>query len=180
MRRLITIAALAGVVLAGVHAGAQSQKDPLTEDEVDQIREYADRPPDRVKLYMKFIEQRITAIKQMTGDPLVQNKPAKLRALMEEFTRLADELQDNLDNYEDTHEDVRKPLKDLIANSGKWPDTLNLPPPGRSYDFSRKTALEAAHSANEQATKLLDDLTKYFAEQKKKAKEDKGPPKDHD
>jgi hypothetical protein len=178
MQRLFTLAALFAVFLTAWPLFAQSQRDPLNEDEVDQIREVADRPAERVKLYMKFIEQRIDAIRQMTSDANVQNKPAKLRSLMEEFTRLADELQDNLDNYEDTHGDVRKPLKELISASVKWGDVLKSPPPDRSYDFSRKTALEAANSATEQATKLLTDQTRYFAEHKKGRKDDSPPPKD--
>lgn len=177
MRRFFTLAALTGVLLSATHAGAQAQKDPLNDEEVDQIREVADQPMERVKLYMKFIEQRISAIKQMSSDPHVQEKPAKLRSLMEEFTRLADELQDNLDNYEDTHSDIRKSLKELSAASARWPEVLNTPPADRSYDFSRKTALEAAQSANEQATKLLDEQTKYFADKKKK-KSDEGKSKD--
>lgn len=167
MRRFIPIAALAGTLLIALHAGAQAQKDPLNDEEVDQIREVADRPPERVKVYMKFIEQRVAAIKQMSSDPHVVNKPAKLRSLMEEFTRLVDELQDNLSNYDEGHSDIRKPLKDLIASSAKWPEVLNTPPADRAYDFSRKTALEAAQSAGEQSAKLLDDQNKYFAEHKK-------------
>lgn len=177
MRRLYTFAALVALALPASHLFAQAQRDPLNEDEVEQIREFADRPAERVKLYMKFIEQRIDAIRQMSSDSHVQNKPAKLRSLMEEFTRLADELQDNLDNYEDTHGDVRKPLKELIPSSEKWPDVLKIPPPDRSYDFSRKTALEAAQSAHQQATKLMADQTKYFAEHKKDHKEDEPQPK---
>ncbi|HEY0796184.1 MAG TPA: hypothetical protein VGD64_10425 [Acidisarcina sp.] len=177
MRRLFALAALLAVSMPTTGLLAQSHRDPLNEDEVDQIREFADRPAERVKLYMKFIQQRIDAVRQMSTDPNVQNKPAKLRNLMEEFTRLADELQDNLDNYEDTHSDVRKPLKDLIAASEKWPEVLRTPPPDRSYDFSRKTALEAAESANQQATKLLEDQTKYFAEHKKGRRDDPPPPK---
>jgi hypothetical protein len=177
MRRFLTLAAVLALALPASQLAAQSKRDPLNEDEVDQIREVADRPAERVKLYMNFIEQRIDAIRQMSSDSHVQNRPAKLRSLMEEFTRLADELQDNLDNYEDTHGDVRKPLKDLIAASAKWPDVLRSPPPDRSYDFSRKTALEAADSANQQATKLLADQTKYFAEHKNGHKDDAPAPK---
>lgn len=145
---------------------SQTKKDPLNDEEIDQIREFADRPVERVKLYMKFIEQRTSAIKQMSSDPKVQNRPSKLRNLMEEFTRLADELQDNLDGYADNNNDIRKALKDLVPASAKWPDVLNLPPADPSYDFSRKTALEAANSTAEQAHKLQEEQEKYFATHK--------------
>ena len=49
--------------------------------------------------------------------------------------------------------------------------TLNKPAPDQSYDFSRKTAVEAGESLNEQARKLQADQEKWFAEQKKKNKD---------
>jgi hypothetical protein len=145
---------------------AQSQKDPLNDEEIDQIREYADRPVDRIKLYMKFIEQRVAAIKQLASDSKAQNKAAKLRNLMEEFTRLCDELQDNLEGYDDNHSDVRKALKDLAPASTTWADVLNVPAPEPSYDFARKTALEAASSTADEIHKLQEDQEKYFATHK--------------
>jgi hypothetical protein len=48
---------------------------------------------------------------------------------------------------------------------------LNEPKPSAQYDFARKTALDSNQSAHETATKMLDDETKYIAEQKKEAKE---------
>src|ERR1700728_3752278 len=101
MRRLLLML-VAVLLLPSVapHAWAQAQKDPLNEDEVDQVREFGDRPNDRIKLFAKFIEQRITAIKQLSTDRLADNRSAELRAKIEEFTRLADELQDNLDTYD--------------------------------------------------------------------------------
>jgi hypothetical protein len=162
--RLTTI--LLGVSLVPGLLCAQTRKDPLNDEEIDQIREFADRPVDRIKLYMKFIDQRTAAIKQMAGDPKVQNRPAKLRNLMEEFTHLSDELQDNLDGYADNHSDIRKALKDLVPASAKWPEILNLPSPDPSYDFTRKTAIEAANSTADQARQLQEEEEKYFATHK--------------
>ena len=153
---------------------SQSQRDPLNEQETDQIREYADRPVERVKLYMKYVEQRTSAIDEMVGDTKIQNKPAKLRSLMEEFTRLVDELQDNLDSYDETHSDVRKALKDLVPASVRWQEVLNKPPADQTYDFSRKTAMDAAQSLSDQAHKLLVEQDKWFAEHKHDKDKDSG------
>jgi hypothetical protein len=157
---------LAGTLLLPGLLLSQTKRDPLNDQEIDQIREVADRPPERVKLYLKFIEQRTAAIKQMASDPKVQNRAGKLRNLMEEFTRLSDELQDNLDGYSENHSDIRKALKDLVPASSKWTEILNLPPPDPSYDFSRKTPIEAATSTADQAKQLQDDQEKYFATHK--------------
>jgi chromosome segregation ATPase len=155
---------------------AQSQKDPLNEDEIDQIREFGDRPNERVKLYAKYIEQRVTAIKELSTDKKAQNRSAELRAKIEEFTRLVDELQDNLDTYDGQHADIRKALKDLVPESEKWEPALHLPPSDTNYEFARKTAIEAAQSISDQAKTLQKDQEKYFAEHKDQAgKNGSGP-----
>jgi exonuclease VII large subunit len=151
------------------HIVAQSQKDPLNDDEVDQVREFGDRPNERIKLFAKFIEQRITAIRQLSTDKHAENRAAELRAKIEEFTRLSDELQDNLDTYDQQHADIRKALKELVPQSDKWEAALNLPGPDPNYDFARKTAVEAAKSVNEQMKDLQKDQEKYFAEHKDQA-----------
>lgn len=158
-------------VVAGPSSGmgGQQNKDPLSEAESDQIADARDQPVARIKLYLKFIEQRIAAIKDLGANPKAEDRKAQLRARYEEFTRLSDELQDNLDTFDDAHADIRKALKDLVPASAKWPDILKQAAPDPSYDFSRRTALDAAESASDQAKKLLDSQTKYFAEHKDEA-----------
>ncbi len=150
---------------------AQDKDDPLTEAQVDKLRETGDDPPERVKLYMEFISQRTDAIAEMVDDTRIQNKPPKIRKLLQEYTRLVDELQDNLDTYDETHADIRKLLKELVPASKKWLDAVNKPPPDPVYDFPRKTAADASEGLVDQVTKLQTDLDKYFAEQKKQKKE---------
>lgn len=156
------------IVVAGFvpHALAQQDRDPLTYDEIEQIRENAVHPADRVKLYMKFIDQRVDDIKQISKDPQLLHRKEQLRGKFDEFTRLCDELQDNLDTYDSAHADIRKALKDLVEDSAKWPDVLNLAGTDSSYDFSRKTALAAAQSASDEAKQMQTEQDKYFDEHK--------------
>jgi len=154
----------------------QQNRDPLSQSESDQIAELRDQPVARVKLYQKFIEQRISAIKDIGANPKAQDRKNELRARFEEFTRLSDELQDNLDTFDAAHADIRKALKELAPASAKWPDILKQAAPDSAYDFARKTALEAAESTSDEAKKLLDSQTKYFAEHKDEAgKNGSGP-----
>jgi hypothetical protein len=148
---------------------AQKDKDPLNDNEVDQIREVRDQPVQRIKLYQKFIEERIATIKQIGPNPKAEDRKAELRAKLDEFTRLSDELQDNLDTFDDAHADIRKALKDLVPASAKWPDVLKQAAPDQTYDFSRETALDAAQSTSDQAKQLLESQQKYFAEHKDEA-----------
>jgi len=160
---------VAAVICAALtpHSRAQAKGDPLSDAEIDQVREVADQPLERVKLYMKFIQQRADAIQEMVGDSRIQNQPTKLHNLLDEYTRLVDELQDNLDSYDETHSDIRKALKELVPASQKWLAIVNKPPPDQTYDFSKRTAIEAGESLVEQARKLQDDQIKWFAEHKK-------------
>lgn len=153
---------------AGVMPGQQN-RDPLNQSESDQIAELRDQPVPRIKLYQKFIEQRISAIKDLGTNPKAEDRKAQLRARFEEFTRLSDELQDNLDTFDDAHADIRKALKDLVPASAKWPEIISQAAPDPTYDFSRKTALDAAQSTSDQAKKLLESQQKYFAEHKDEA-----------
>lgn len=155
---------------------AQHSKDPLNDDESDQIAELRDQPNERIKLYQKFIQQRIDSIKQLGANPSGDDLKAQLRAKYEEFTRLSDELQDNLDTFDEAHADIRKALKDLVPAAAKWPDILNQATADRTYDFSRKTALDAAQSTSDQAKQLYESQKKYFAEHKDEAgKNGSGP-----
>jgi len=158
------------IFLVSIPLWAQSQKDPLTDAESEEIREYADRPPDRIKLYLKHIEQRTTTIHQIGHDAKAAGQDDRVRTLIEEFTRLVDELQDNLDVYAKTHADIRKVLKEVIETSAKWPGVLQEPPADKVYDFPHKTALDAAESMNDEAKNMLAEQDKYFAEMKAKAK----------
>jgi hypothetical protein len=172
MRRhqiLTFLCAIMMLTMFAPHARGQAQKDPLNDDEVDQVRELGDRPNERLKLYAKFIEQRITVIKQLSTEKTAENRSALLRAKIEEFTRLADELQDNLDTYDQEHADIRKALKELVPQSEKWQPVLNQPGPDPGYDFVRKTAVEAAKSVSDQTKELQKDQEKYFAEHKDQA-----------
>ena len=176
MRWRIALTSVLLLPLLIVPAWSQSKKDPLNEDEVDQVREYGDRPNDRIKLFAKFIEQRVTAIKQLSTDKKVAYQGAELRAKIEELTRLVDELQDNLDTYDEQHADVRKALKDLVPETDKWEPVLQLPPPNADYDFARQTAIEAVKSVIDQCKTLQKDQEKYFAEHKDQAgKNGSGP-----
>ena len=154
---------------APANGPGQQSKDPLSDAESDQIAEVRDQPVARIKLYQKFIEQRIAAIKDLGANPRAEDRKAELRARFEEFTRLSDELQDNLDTFDEAHADIRKALKDLVPASAKWPEVLKQAVPDQAYDFSRMTALDAAQSTSDEARKLLESQNKYFAEHKDEA-----------
>jgi len=145
---------------------AQSKQDPLNDAQTEQVRDTGDKPVERVKLYMKYIEERTAEIHKLATDPRALSPNARLHNLMEEFTRLDDELQDNLETYSEEHADLRKPLKELVEHSARWKTSLEEPKTSADYDFARKTALDTAASTTEMAQKMLDEQEKYFAAHK--------------
>jgi hypothetical protein len=165
--------AITGVLmlLAIAPAFAQSKKDPLTDQQIEDVREAGDQPLQRIKLFVGYVDERAKGIHTLNADPIAQNKNVRLHNLMEEFTRLSDELQDNMDNFDQQHADLRKVLKEIVDKTGEWGTIINEPKPSPQYDFSRKTAIDANQSAHETAVQMLADETKYFIEEKKKEKE---------
>jgi hypothetical protein len=150
---------------------AQSRKDPLTEQQQEAVREAGDQPLERVKLFVGYVDDRAKDIHSINADPIAQNKTARIHNLLDEFTRLCDDLQDNMDQYDEQHADLRKVLKEIITKTDEWGKVLEEPKPSTQYDFIRKTAIESNQSAHEAAVKMLADEEKYIAEKKKEEKE---------
>ena len=170
MKRTVAITGV-WLVLAFAPAFAQSRKDPLTEQQAEAVREAGDQPLERVKLFVGYVDDRAKDIHTINADPIAQNKTARIHNLLDEFTRLSDDLQDNMDQYDEQHADLRKVLKEIIAKTDEWAKVLTEPKPSAQYDFVRKTAIDSNQSAHETAVKMLDDEEKYIAEKKKEEKE---------
>ena len=166
MRR-VSIQILAALVLAIPFFSfstllAQRARDPMTPQEADEIANLRDEPNQRIELFQKFIQQRINAIKAIGPSPQANDLKADLRNKYQEFTRLSDELQDNLETFDDAHADIRKALKKLVPAAAEWPKVLKEAAPDRTYDFSRETALDSAQDTSDQAKQLFASQQKYF------------------
>ncbi len=159
------------MLLVTASCWSQSRKDPLTDKQIEEVREAGDDPPQRVTLFMGYIEDRSQQIHSLATSAGAQNREARTHNLLDEFTRLADDLEDNMDEFNDQHADLRKPLKVLVEKSAAWTTVLNEPKPSPQYDFVRKTALDANRSVHEDAVQMLADQEKYFAAKKKAEKE---------
>jgi hypothetical protein len=119
------------LLLLSVVASAK-RRDPLTEAEADQLREVAMEPYKRIKLMIKFTEARLTSIDQTRLDPKqAADRGKQIHDLLEDFTNLIDEINDNLDQYEarpldkDTVKQYHKGLKELIDADARFDQRLN-------------------------------------------------------
>ncbi len=142
---------------------AQDKDSALTQAEIDQLRDSAYYPDDRILLFIKLLDTRDKVILDLFAHPRKPGREQDTHDLLEQFTAIADELNDNLDNYGPRHRDIRKSLPKLITATERWASNLKTPPDDDAYNVSRKLALEAIQDIREEATQLLTEQKTWFA-----------------
>jgi hypothetical protein len=141
---------------------AQQRESALSEGEVEKLRDTAYYPPDRVMAFIEFLDQRTRAIDKLCTGKRQPGREQDIHDLMEQFTSIADDFDDNLDDYSQHHRDVRKALPKVIAAAERWATTLRTPPEHEAYSVSRKLALESLADIRESATKLVEEQKAWF------------------
>ncbi|MGB8260247.1 MAG: hypothetical protein WCE75_07840 [Terracidiphilus sp.] len=173
---LLPLAAL--LLLAALPLAAQKEKrEPLTEAQIEKIREAGIYPNERLSLYTKFLDEHADTLKQLTGRVRSPARAKRLNEELEDFTALMDELGSNLDQYADRKADIRKALKGLTEATGRWQSVLNGLPGEPGFDLSRKEAIESLDDLADQAKRLLTEQTEYFKQHKDEAGQDRAEPK---
>ncbi len=172
-----TAAALFCLWLVPALLAQKDKPEPLTEAQVEQIREAGIAPNDRVSLYTKFLNEHADVIKGLTNRA---KSPARAKRLDEELqilTALIDELGSNLDTFSDRHADIRKALKPLGEDSERWLTILRALAGEPSFDLARKEAIESDDDLADQARRLLTEQTEYFKLHKDEQGQDRAEPK---
>jgi hypothetical protein len=141
---------------------AQRGDSSLSEGEIEQLRESAYVANDRVLIFIKLLDVRNKAIQELFAHPRKPGREQDTHDLLEQFTNIADELNDNLDDYGPHHRDIRKALPKLLDATERWSSNLKQPPENVTYDLSRKLALEAIRDIREEATRLIDEQKAWF------------------
>ena len=144
---------------------AQRRRDPLTQTEVDQIRDTSWEPKQRLPLYVQFARARLVKLEQVRSDPKAKDRGQQTHDLLDDFQRLYDELNDNVDTYVDRKDDIRKPLKIIIdadtefqAKLRALKDAADVPAQeAQQYEFVLTNAIETVDSAADDHRKLLAD-----------------------
>jgi hypothetical protein len=161
LRLCLAVALLA----SGTLAQAQRHRDPLTQQEIDQIRDASWEPKERLKLYVEFTRVRLVKLEQMRSDPKTKDRPRQTHDLLDDFQLLYDELNDNIDTYIDRKDDIRKPLKMIIEADTEFQSKLRAlkdaagvtPEEASVYEFVLTNAIETVDTSAEDHHKLLED-----------------------
>lgn len=159
---------------------AQRRRDPLTDTETDQLREVAMEPEKRLKLYVDFARARLAAIDQLRSDPkFAAERGRRIHDLLEDFTTLEDELDDNVQDYAARKADLRKPLAVVIQADSEFQlnlRTLEESAPeaeARQYKFVLTNALESVDQNLDSCRELLARQQAEFRDAKEAAKKKK-------
>ena len=153
------------LLLAWCSVLAQRHRDPLTQEEIDQVRDASWEPNQRLTLYVGFARARLVKLEQVRSDPKTKDRAQQTHDLLDDFQLLYDELNDNIETYVDRNDDIRKPLKGIIGADTEFQAKLRALKDAADvtrseysvYEFVLSTALDSVDSAAEDHRKLLDD-----------------------
>ncbi len=166
------------VLLAAAPLRAQkNQRDPLSEAQIEQIREAGIDPPERVKLYTKFVDEHVETIKGLAKRAHSAARARRLDDELQDVTALMDELGSNLDVYSERKADIRRTLKPLTEATQRWMATLRALVAEPGFELSRKEAIESGQDLTDQAASLLTEQTAYFKVHKDERNQDREEPK---
>lgn len=168
------------VLVLGSISNSPAQKEkrePLTDAQIEQIREAGIDPDARVALYTKFLNERADRIKGLTTRAKSAARGHRIDGELLDLTALMDELGTNLDSYSERKADIRKALKELKEASERWVGVLRALPGEPEFDEARKEAIESGDELTEQAGRLLAEQTDYFKEHKDERGQQRAEPK---
>jgi hypothetical protein len=156
-------------------AGAQTRRDPLNPLEQDQLRDAAQEPADRLKLYIQFSRARLSSLEQMRADPKTTDRAQQTRDRLQDFLDVYDELNDNIDTFVDRKADLRKPLKAIIEADTEFQAKLRALKSSadtnideaRQYDFLLSSVVETVDSSVQDHRQLLAEQEEAFKHKKK-------------
>ena len=139
-------------------------RQAMSDAEIEQLRDVAYLPPQRILTFISFLNRRTEAIAKLDSGQRHPGREEDIRDLMNQFTSISDDLDDNLDDYSKRNRDVRKVLPKLLSATERWATMLRTPPEDQRYDVARKLALTSLADVKESAQQLLAAQQTYFRE----------------
>jgi hypothetical protein len=155
-----------GLVLLLTCAGsvrAQNDTDgPFSQAEIEQLRDSAPVPMDRMRVFESILTSREKEIAELVAKPHRPGYAEDMHDELEQFGRIIDEFNDNLDEYSKNRRDVRKELPRLLKESERWGTVLRSPPEDEGYSIVKKIALDNLKDMQDLVAAMQTDLGAYF------------------
>jgi hypothetical protein len=154
---------------------AQRRSDPLNPLEQDQLRDAAQDPTVRLKLFVEFARARLASLEQMRADPKVTDRSLQTRDRLQDFLDVYDELNDNIDTFVERKADLRKPLKAVIEADTEFQARLRAlkssadanKNEAKEYDFLLTNVLDAVDGGVQDHRQLLNEQEEAAKHKKK-------------
>ena len=170
-----SLAMFVTVLLAVAAVAQQHRRDPLTDLEVDKIRDTARLPEERLKLYIEFARARLDKLQQVRSDPKATDREKQMHDSLQDFLDIYDELNSNVDTFADRGSDLRKALKPVIEADTEFgsklrafkSETAGNREQAQQYEFLLGSALEATDAAAKDHRELLAEQEVTFKNKKK-------------
>lgn len=168
---------LVGVFICTLLPAQSEKRQPLSDAQIEKIREAGIYPSERIRLYTQFLDERADTIKGLTNRAKSAARGKRLDDELLDFTALIDELSSNLDQYSDRKADLRPGLKKLNESCPKWLTILRALPGEPDFDEARKEAIEACDDLGQDTKRILDEQTAYFETHKDAKGQEREEPK---
>ena len=169
------VAALFIFLLAAPAFAQRDQRDPLTSKEVGELRDTNQEPQRRLPLIVNFARQRLDSalVAHSNAKLAPADRAATIHDSLQDFVSIYDELDDNLDMYTDQKEDLRKPLKIVIAGDGEFKVKLDqlrrqsTPEEMKTYAFVLSSAMQEVNDGATSHRQLSEEQETTAKERKK-------------
>ena len=161
-RRLILAACILLVLAPAALSRAQDDDSSMSQKEIEALRDAAYIPNDRVLTYVKILDTRDQEITTLLAKPRRPGFKQDMHDLLDQFAAITDEFNDNLDEYQSKHRDIRKVLPKVVSSIERWSTTLRTPADDQTYNIVRKMALDSLKDMRETATSLQTEQEAYF------------------
>jgi hypothetical protein len=146
-------------------AWGQVRQEPLNPKEIDLLRDAAQQPAQRLKLFVDFARARLVALEEMRADPKVKDRAQQTHDKLENFLAVYDELNDNIDTFVERKEDLRKPLKMVIEADTEFQAKLRAlatardssPSEAEHYQFLLDNVVETVDTGVQDHRQLLSE-----------------------
>jgi hypothetical protein len=154
---------------------AQRRNDPLNPLEQDQLRDAAQEPSERLKLFIQFSRARLASLEQMRADPKVTDRGQQTHDRLQDFLDVYDELNDNIDTFVERKSDLRKPLKAVIEADTEFQARLRAlkssadanKNESKQYDFLLSNVLDTIDGSVQDHRQLLSEQEEAAKHKKK-------------
>ncbi len=173
MKGILLVVAMAALLTPAL---AQRHHDPLSDLEIDQLRDSNQEPEKRLKLIIGFARARLASLEQARSDPNTTDRAQATHDWLADFVDIYDELNGNIDMYVDRKDDLRKALGAVIEGDAEFQtrlralkdDISNKKEQTRPYEFVLTSAVESVDNSIRDHRELLKQQEVAWKNRKKK------------